>query len=265
MVGAHLDTVPQAPGAEDNASGVGVMLAVAEAASVRRTRLPTVFVAFGAEEPRGPTDDDHHYGSRHYVDRTRPGDVEARPVVVVVVPRPTGSSAPNATSTTGSRVRRSATASATASRTPTPEALSSAPVPGNRVEVRTHDEVRPADVDVAERGDQVDRATRLDRHAPGHPTGTSNDYLRTSYPSASKRLSTQSTARRKAALVPCRGPISPARYRTVCQAVPTRTRRGGAASGCGWDSSARDSTQARGSATPRWEHSGGCRSATCTP
>ena len=37
--------------------------------SVRRTRLPMVFVAFGAEEPRGPTDDDHHYGSRHYVDR----------------------------------------------------------------------------------------------------------------------------------------------------------------------------------------------------
>ncbi|KQV70073.1 hypothetical protein ASC64_08285 [Nocardioides sp. Root122] len=68
VVGAHLDTVPQAPGAEDNASGVGVVLAVAEAAAGRRTRLPVVFVAFGAEEPRGPTDDDHHYGSRTYVD-----------------------------------------------------------------------------------------------------------------------------------------------------------------------------------------------------
>ena len=32
------------------------------------TRLPVVLVAFGAEEPRGPTDDDHHYGSRAYVD-----------------------------------------------------------------------------------------------------------------------------------------------------------------------------------------------------
>ena len=72
VVGAHLDTVPQAPGAEDNASGVGVMLAVAEAVSGRSTRLPAVFVAFGAEEPRGPTDDDHHYGSRHYVDRLGP-------------------------------------------------------------------------------------------------------------------------------------------------------------------------------------------------
>jgi hypothetical protein len=67
VVGAHLDTVPRAPGAEDNASGIGVLLAVAESVAEARTRLPVVFVAFGAEEPRGPTDADHHYGSRHYV------------------------------------------------------------------------------------------------------------------------------------------------------------------------------------------------------
>ncbi|NPC96961.1 M20/M25/M40 family metallo-hydrolase [Nocardioides sp. zg-DK7169] len=67
LVGAHLDTVPQAPGAEDNASGVGVLLAVAEALADRRARLPVVLVAFGSEEPRGPGDDDHHYGSRAYV------------------------------------------------------------------------------------------------------------------------------------------------------------------------------------------------------
>lgn len=72
LVGAHLDTVPQAPGAEDNASGVGAMLAVAEAAAGRRTRLPVVLVAFGSEEPRGPSDDDHHYGSRHYVAQLGP-------------------------------------------------------------------------------------------------------------------------------------------------------------------------------------------------
>ena len=53
-VGAHLDTVPQAPGAEDNASGIGVLLAVAEAVADARTRLPVVLVAFGSEEPRGP-------------------------------------------------------------------------------------------------------------------------------------------------------------------------------------------------------------------
>ena len=66
-VGAHLDTVPTSPGAEDNASGIGALLAVAEAAAERRTRLPVVLIAFGAEEPRGRGDDDHQYGSRAYV------------------------------------------------------------------------------------------------------------------------------------------------------------------------------------------------------
>jgi aminopeptidase YwaD len=68
LVGAHLDTVPQAPGAEDNASGIGVLLATAEALAAHRTRLPVVLVAFGSEEPRGPTDADHHYGSTAYVE-----------------------------------------------------------------------------------------------------------------------------------------------------------------------------------------------------
>ena len=68
LVGAHLDTVPQAPGAEDNASGIGVLLAAAEALAGHRTRLPVVLVAFGSEEPRGPSDADHHYGSTAYVE-----------------------------------------------------------------------------------------------------------------------------------------------------------------------------------------------------
>jgi Zn-dependent M28 family amino/carboxypeptidase len=67
LVGAHLDTVPQAPGAEDNASGIGVLLATAEALAGHRTRLPVVLVAFGSEEPRGASDVDHHYGSTAYV------------------------------------------------------------------------------------------------------------------------------------------------------------------------------------------------------
>lgn len=66
-VGAHLDTVPLSPGAEDNASGVGVLLALAEALAERRSRLPVVLVAFGSEEPRGQGDAHHHYGSRAYV------------------------------------------------------------------------------------------------------------------------------------------------------------------------------------------------------
>lgn len=73
-VGAHLDTVPQAPGAEDNASGVGALLATADAIAGTRTRLPVVLIAFGSEEPRGPGDDDHHYGSRAYVASLTPAE-----------------------------------------------------------------------------------------------------------------------------------------------------------------------------------------------
>jgi Zn-dependent M28 family amino/carboxypeptidase len=67
IVGAHLDTVPQAPGAEDNASGIAVMLELARlyAASER----PVRFIAFTSEEPRGPGDNLHHFGSRAYVRR----------------------------------------------------------------------------------------------------------------------------------------------------------------------------------------------------
>ena len=70
LVGAHLDTVPQAPGAEDNASGIAVLLELARAfapAGGTKPRLPLVLVAFGAEEPRGTGDARHHYGSRAYV------------------------------------------------------------------------------------------------------------------------------------------------------------------------------------------------------
>ncbi len=71
-VGAHLDTVPQGPGAEDNASGIGSLLAIAAATQDTRTRLPLVLIAFGSEEPRGSTDADHHYGSRAYVAELTP-------------------------------------------------------------------------------------------------------------------------------------------------------------------------------------------------
>ena len=74
LVGAHLDTVPQAPGAEDNASGVAVVLELARMAQESGTQVPVVFVAFGAEEPRGPADDEHHFGSRTYVRRLTGAD-----------------------------------------------------------------------------------------------------------------------------------------------------------------------------------------------
>jgi Zn-dependent M28 family amino/carboxypeptidase len=67
IIGAHLDTVPQAPGAEDNASGVAVMLELARMVAELPAGLPVRFIAFGAEEPRGSGDSRHHYGSQRYV------------------------------------------------------------------------------------------------------------------------------------------------------------------------------------------------------
>ena len=67
VIGAHLDTVPVAPGAEDNASRIAVMLQLAAMVSQQPTALPVQFIAFGAEEPRGSGDTLHHFGSRQHV------------------------------------------------------------------------------------------------------------------------------------------------------------------------------------------------------
>jgi Iap family predicted aminopeptidase len=67
VIGAHLDTVPVAPGAEDNASGVAVMLELARLAAAEPTERPVQFIAFGAEEPRGSGDALHHFGSQQLV------------------------------------------------------------------------------------------------------------------------------------------------------------------------------------------------------
>lgn len=63
VIGAHLDTVAVAPGAEDNASGIAVLL---EVARVLGGGGQAVLVAFGGEEPRGPGEL-HHFGSKRYV------------------------------------------------------------------------------------------------------------------------------------------------------------------------------------------------------
>jgi Zn-dependent M28 family amino/carboxypeptidase len=44
-----------------------VLLELARLAATHDTRLPTVFIAFGAEEPRGSGDQMHHFGSQHHV------------------------------------------------------------------------------------------------------------------------------------------------------------------------------------------------------
>ena len=50
IVGAHYDAVTRGEGADDNASGVGVMLEVAERLAHFKIDYDVVFIAFGAEE-----------------------------------------------------------------------------------------------------------------------------------------------------------------------------------------------------------------------
>jgi hypothetical protein len=69
VVGAHMDTVPRSPGANDNASGVAVMLEMARIAAGRNPVRFVRFVAFGSEE--FGTNGKHHVGSRVYVKRLR--------------------------------------------------------------------------------------------------------------------------------------------------------------------------------------------------
>lgn len=61
LVGAHFDSVPMCPGADDNGSAVAAMLGCAAACSLWRPVLPVVFVAFNREE-------DGLLGSRDFVE-----------------------------------------------------------------------------------------------------------------------------------------------------------------------------------------------------
>jgi hypothetical protein len=67
VIGAHLDTVSGSPGANDNASGVAVVLELARIFAGRRQARWVRFVGFGAEEYG--LNGRHHVGSQVYVDR----------------------------------------------------------------------------------------------------------------------------------------------------------------------------------------------------
>lgn len=60
LVGAHYDSVPNCPGADDNGSAVAAMLGCAAACSLWRPVLQVIFVAFNCEE-------DGLLGSREFV------------------------------------------------------------------------------------------------------------------------------------------------------------------------------------------------------
>lgn len=85
VLGAHLDTVPQSPGAEDNASGVAVLLELARvlAEDPAASGLPVRFVAFGGEESRGGSGPGTYaFGSRRLVASLSAG--QRRAVVAMV-------------------------------------------------------------------------------------------------------------------------------------------------------------------------------------
>jgi hypothetical protein len=65
LVGAHYDTVPSTPGADDNASAVAVMLELARRLRRARLKAPILFAAFTLEEP--PAYLTGHQGSRIFV------------------------------------------------------------------------------------------------------------------------------------------------------------------------------------------------------
>jgi Zn-dependent M28 family amino/carboxypeptidase len=71
LIGGHYDSL-NGPGANDNATGIGVMLEIARAIEARPASYPVVFVAFGAEERQPTPQREHHVGSRHYVDQMTP-------------------------------------------------------------------------------------------------------------------------------------------------------------------------------------------------
>jgi hypothetical protein len=70
IVGGHMDSVPTSPGANDNASGVAVILENARLFAGRPQAEWVRFVAFGSEEYG--TDGRHHVGSERFVARLRP-------------------------------------------------------------------------------------------------------------------------------------------------------------------------------------------------
>ena len=83
-VGAHYDTVPSSPGADDNASAVAVMLELGRRLAENGSPAPIRLVAFTLEEP--PAHETGHQGSRIFVEEcARRGDDVAGAIVLEMV------------------------------------------------------------------------------------------------------------------------------------------------------------------------------------
>jgi hypothetical protein len=69
ILGAHFDTVAGTPGADDNASGVAVLLETARLARLAHNKKPWTFIGFTTEEP--PAFFTPYMGSRVYAKKAR--------------------------------------------------------------------------------------------------------------------------------------------------------------------------------------------------
>ncbi|MBE0417609.1 MAG: M28 family peptidase [Coriobacteriia bacterium] len=68
VIGAHMDSKPPSPGANDNASGCGVVLEIARILASRPVTATVEIVFFGTEELVGGPGE-HHLGSAYYVEQ----------------------------------------------------------------------------------------------------------------------------------------------------------------------------------------------------
>ena len=82
ILGAHMDTVRRSPGANDNASGVAILLDVARALAGTSKARNLRFVAFGSEEYG--SNGVHHVGSQVFVNRLGARGRKRRPGMVSV-------------------------------------------------------------------------------------------------------------------------------------------------------------------------------------
>jgi Zn-dependent M28 family amino/carboxypeptidase len=75
VLGGHIDSKSPAPGADDNATGVGTLLELARDFAKTSTPADLRFVAFGTEELIGDGNSDHHhFGSRYYLKSLTSGE-----------------------------------------------------------------------------------------------------------------------------------------------------------------------------------------------
>lgn len=83
LIGAHFDSVPGTPGADDNASGVAALLEIARLLAVPSLRRTVELVGFNLEEPQGVT---YRVGSRAFAaDARRRGLTYAGALILEMV------------------------------------------------------------------------------------------------------------------------------------------------------------------------------------